>query len=173
MLDSASQSNFITESTFNELRLKGKAVNLPISGINNSTSYILKETSIVIQSRVNSASFKLSCLVLPEITQKLPQTSFNKYVLNLPDKIELADPTFHMSSQIHVLLGADIFLRLMCIGQQSLGKQLPIMQKTLLGWVISGPLVCNTYTNQRVHKQSVLHSSSIVEASADDSAVQQ
>lgn len=70
LLDSASQSNFITETTFNELRIKGKAVNLPISGINNSTSYILKETSIVIQSRVNSASFKLSCLVLPiQITQ--------------------------------------------------------------------------------------------------------
>ncbi|CAH2017105.1 unnamed protein product [Acanthoscelides obtectus] len=60
-----------------------------------------------------------------------------------------------------MLLGAEIFYNLLCIGQIRLGKNLPILQKTVLGWVLSGPIPvhngnfkqtsCNLTTSQEIH----------------------
>ncbi|CAH1972202.1 unnamed protein product [Acanthoscelides obtectus] len=58
--------------------------------------------------------------------------------------LNLADPTYFESSKVDMLLGAEIFYILICIGQIRLGKNLHTLQKTVLGWVLSGPIpVCN------------------------------
>ncbi|XP_066248814.1 uncharacterized protein [Euwallacea similis] len=42
-----------------------------------------------------------------------------------------------------MLLGCEDFFDLLCIGQIKLGKNLPILQKTPLGWVVAGRVPCD------------------------------
>lgn len=52
----------------------------------------------------------------------------------------MADFEFYKSGQIDLLLGSSIFYELLSIGQIKLGPGKPILQKSLLGWLIAGPL---------------------------------
>lgn len=132
LLDSASQSNFLTQDMFGKLGFAGKRVNIPITGINNSESRVMCEVKVKLESMNNSFNCTIPCLVLPEITQHLPQTSFVREHLNIPNNIQLADSTFNKSGVIDLLLGAEIFWHILCIGQISLGKNLPVAQKLTL-----------------------------------------
>jgi hypothetical protein len=62
----------------------------------------------------------------------------------------LADPTFNQSGQIDVLIGSALFWKLFSIGQIHVNQSGTIIEKTKLGWIISGPIpqinsnsVCN------------------------------
>lgn len=68
----------------------------------------------------------------------LPAVSFDPSVLNIPNNISLADPTFYKNDRIDMLLGSTVFWGLLCIGQIHLGKNLPILHKTKFGWIIAG-----------------------------------
>ncbi|XP_037930540.1 uncharacterized protein LOC119665370, partial [Teleopsis dalmanni] len=57
---------------------------------------------------------------------------------NVPSNLSLADPHFHKPQKIDLLLGAESFFELLSIGQIKQGTNLPILQKTLLGWIVSG-----------------------------------
>lgn len=90
--------------------------------------------------------------------------SFDISDLKLPNNIKLADKNFNKSTPIDLLLGANLFFDILCVGQIKLGNNKPIIQKTKLGWIISGALhlpkytdgtvVCNLATiDQQLHEQ--------------------
>lgn len=55
------------------------------------------------------------------------------------ENIELADPDFHKPARrIDLLPGAEEFFDLLCIEQIKLSAELPSIQKTLFGWIVSG-----------------------------------
>ncbi|XP_017144470.1 uncharacterized protein LOC108157108 [Drosophila miranda] len=56
----------------------------------------------------------------------------------IPLNIQLADPSFHKSQWIYLLIGAGLFFELLCVGQIQLAPGLPWLQKTHLGWILSG-----------------------------------
>ncbi|KAJ8977063.1 hypothetical protein NQ317_017225 [Molorchus minor] len=94
---------------------------------------------IVIYSNVYShKKFKISCAILPEITCRLPQVKINSCNWNIPNDIQLADPTFTQPSDIDVLIGADLYYQLLCNGMIKLGPNLPTLVNTQLGWIIGG-----------------------------------
>nr|CAH7740561.1 unnamed protein product [Callosobruchus chinensis] len=70
----------------------------------------------------------------------MPNFPFNKTELKIPKTVKLADSNFYLSSTIDILLGAGIFFDLLCSGRIKLGENSPVLQQTLLGWIISGPL---------------------------------
>ncbi|XP_071646595.1 uncharacterized protein [Temnothorax longispinosus] len=57
------------------------------------------------------------------------------YVIPEVSQADLQQRTLHCYLGI---LGASVFWELLCIGQIKLGKSLPILQKTHLGWAVSG-----------------------------------
>ncbi|KAJ8912987.1 hypothetical protein NQ315_000044, partial [Exocentrus adspersus] len=116
LLDSASQCSF----TISDLLF----INLPILDINNAETQVMSETKIKIESIYNNFNCTISCLVLPQITQHLPQFTFDLGTINIPNNIQLADPHFNKSGEIQILLGAELFWKVVCIGQISLGKDL-------------------------------------------------
>lgn len=137
LLDSASQSNFITEDMCNRLTLAKEPINLNVMGINQGLFQISHKVQLKIKSRVNHFTSTITCLVLPQITNALPLQTCNVTSLIIPPNIKLADPIFYKSGPIDVLIGADIFYELMCVGQIR-QHNLPTLQKTQLGWVVSG-----------------------------------
>nr|CAH7739803.1 unnamed protein product [Callosobruchus chinensis] len=140
LLDSGSQPNFITTRLMSQLRLDSTDAGIPVIGVGNSTTRIAKRVRTEIKSLNNDYSVKLTFLVLDEITECMPNFPFNKTELKIPKTVKLADSNFYLSSTIDILLGAGIFFDLLCSGRIKLGENLPVLQQTLLGWIISGPL---------------------------------
>ncbi|KAJ8981042.1 hypothetical protein NQ317_018014 [Molorchus minor] len=112
------------------LGLERQNVEVSISGINQVVSKI-----------------KNKCLVIilfggPQIVDSVPGQKLNISHLDIPSHLNLADPDFHKPGGIDVLLGAEIFYNLLCIGQINLGNESKnSLQKTRLGWVVTGSIV--------------------------------
>ncbi|KAJ8981408.1 hypothetical protein NQ317_010347 [Molorchus minor] len=147
LLDSGSQSNFITQSLVNKLQTEQLNLNIAVSGLNNSISQIRHNTNVRIMSNVNPFECTINCLIIPRITESLPASTFTRTSLKLPENISLADPKFNESNEIDMLLGSSIFWNLLRSGQIRLGKDKPILQKTVFGWVMAGeiPPSCVNY----------------------------
>ncbi|XP_045463807.1 uncharacterized protein LOC123673366 [Harmonia axyridis] len=147
LLDSGSQSNFISERICKILGLQMNKINFSISGINQVKSNINYTTFANIHSKTNDYQTTLPCFVLSNIAGNLPSFTFNKNIVKLPQNITLADPNFHESTPVDLLIGAEIFWELVSIGQIKLGNGQPILQKTKLGWILSGPIQTKKQTN--------------------------
>ncbi|CAH1379261.1 unnamed protein product, partial [Tenebrio molitor] len=138
LLDSGSQSSFITESIADKLKLSFTHINVPVTGINESISTAKKLVELKIHSNITAFSATLTCLVSKKITERLPIVSINLSNFTVPLNIKLADPKFNVSSEIDLLIGSDLFWSLLSVGQIATNRKGPIFQKTQLGWIVGG-----------------------------------
>ena len=139
LLDSASQLNFITNRLASQLQLHKSRNFTQISGIGQSDFVAEYVVDIVMKSRTQEYSTILSAVVTTTITDNQPQCSLNHERWPIPKNIDsFADPDFFKSQRIDVLIGASHFFELLCVGQVELGPNLPILQKTKLGWIVAG-----------------------------------
>lgn len=143
LLDSGSQANFIRADCVKKLGLLTNKANVSISGINSNPLNVRARVQITIHSRINNFNHDLSCLVLPEITQYLPANRINTENIVIPNSLNLADPKFFVPGQIDILIGAELFFNLLCIGQFRPAGNQPLLQKTQLGWILSGNIPNN------------------------------
>ncbi|XP_018402792.1 PREDICTED: uncharacterized protein LOC108779784 [Cyphomyrmex costatus] len=139
LLDSGSQMNFITQSLADKLYLNKRQIEISISGVTNANIRANQATVVHIKSRFNNFSERIECVVLPKITQQLPQKFISKQNITIPNNLKLADPDFNVPADIDMLIGAEIFWKLICAGQIKPSRNKPTLQKTLLGWILSGP----------------------------------
>lgn len=144
LLDSASQNSFITDSLVNKLNYVPYNRRLNISGISQDSFMSHKMIDLVIHSNVQNKKFDLSCAILSNITCKLPQISLDESLLKIPTHIKLSDPFFSSPSQIDILIGAELYYDLLLNETYKLGKNLPVLQNTHLGWVIAGNFPIST-----------------------------
>lgn len=112
LLDSGSQISFITSELVQLLKLEPKEANTPVLGI-GSTINIGKKVNIQLHSIINEFNIPVTCYILNNITTKLPQSKINLKNMVLPKNINLADKTFNKPGVIHMLLGADVFFRVL------------------------------------------------------------
>lgn len=138
LLDNGSQSNFVSDSLVKRLKLNLRDSHIEIKGINQQVSNALKITDLEISSYFESFTTKLRCVVLPSVTQRVPNIKVNKGLYNIPKNIRLADPQFNIPSEIDLLIGAEKFWDMICVGQIKLGDGKSVLQKTLLGWIVAG-----------------------------------
>ncbi|XP_067216952.1 uncharacterized protein [Linepithema humile] len=80
---------------------------------------------------------------------------------NIPPNLRLADSDFHVSADVDLLLGAEVFWDILCVGQIKATIEHPVLQKTLLGWILGGTTaqlqfrnenrtLCHLITNQEL-----------------------
>ncbi|CAK9816560.1 hypothetical protein ANTQUA_LOCUS9005 [Anthophora quadrimaculata] len=156
LLDSCSQSNFLTQKICDKVGLTTESVSTALQGMNQMSTEIKNRTQARIKSRWNNYVNSLSFLVAKQISQKLPCQVILRKNLDIPAGIHLADPKFHEPAEIDGLLGAQIFWDLLCVGQISLKNRTTRLQKTKLGWIVTGELkntnqsaatICNLTTH--------------------------
>lgn len=138
VLDSGSQSNFISAKMCNKLGLNKEPTHVSIAGINDSGSTFNHKCQIKIKSIYNDYSVKLTCLVIPQIAGNLPAYEIDTVDWKIPSTIQLADPDFSKPSEVDLLLGASHFCEFLERGQLQLSKHLPVLQNTKFGWIASG-----------------------------------
>lgn len=144
LLDSGSQSNFISESLCQRLSLNRKKVNMPVSGIGQAVVNVRYTVSVNISSRFGSHHYDLNCLVLPKLTVNLPTRTIDISTWKIPKHLPLADPQFHLSHGIDIIVGAELFPILLQAEQISFDDRLPVLQKTCLGYIIAGRVPTQT-----------------------------
>ncbi|XP_046613760.1 uncharacterized protein LOC124302046 [Neodiprion virginianus] len=141
LLDPGSQSNIITEDLVRRLKLRCRKQNEFVTGINQVQTHIAKIVDVKITSMHTDYTAKIECLVLPNITERLPQLKLNKGLISLPKELKLADPSFHEPGKIDLLVGAGLFWQLLCADSIKQQKGVPRLQNTLLGWIVGGELI--------------------------------
>jgi hypothetical protein len=140
LLDSGSQSSFLTESAKNKLGDSITTGNSSyVSGLNNTSLQIKERCNISITSMNKEFHKKVMCLVVPHITDHLPNFEVRSN-LGISASLSLADPNFSQPGEIDLLLGADVFWDIIETDRIKLGKNKPILQDSRLGWIVSGPI---------------------------------
>ncbi|KAF2904783.1 hypothetical protein ILUMI_01394 [Ignelater luminosus] len=115
LLDVGSQGSFITKEVCKKLGLTSKSTNISISGLGQNESTVKTITTAKIKSLYNEFTLTIPLLVVAKITDPLPNFTVQLSQIKIPKNITLADPEFYIPSNI--LLGADIFWQLLCVGQ--------------------------------------------------------
>nr|CAI5867743.1 unnamed protein product [Callosobruchus analis] len=141
LLDSGSQVNLISERLTKLLGSETSSVSTSIMGINQVVSSVQKRCVVKVGSLNSSFSKTLSCLIVPKIGDDIPNGIVKTSHLKIPDHLTLADRKFMERGPIDLLVGAGEFYDFLCIGQYHLGQDQPVMQKTKVGWIVSGPVV--------------------------------
>ncbi|XP_018398099.1 PREDICTED: uncharacterized protein LOC108776086 [Cyphomyrmex costatus] len=153
LLDSGSQANFMTRSCAERLRLKSYPSTVMISGINGTTSNTSRTARVELYSRFNKFSSSIDCVLSDHITDSLPSIPVDQSRVHITHNVRLADPDFHRCSDIDLLIGAELFWQLICVGQIKACRSHPTLQKTHLGWIMAGRL--NNYKHNLINNQSI------------------
>ncbi|KAG8177617.1 hypothetical protein JTE90_019644 [Oedothorax gibbosus] len=145
LVDQGSQSSFVLESLTKRLNFKTKSTRAQITGIGSSGEYCRKGVTLGIKSMSgNKIIDNAEALVLKNLTnygQNLrPKVKDWKHINGLT----LADPYFSKPGKIEVLLGADLFPYNLTDGLVKGPPSTPMAKNTLLGWILVGPVTCQT-----------------------------
>lgn len=138
LLDNCSQDHFMSEQLAKRMKLTTTPLSVPVCGINNTSSNVKCFVSTEMSSMVEKYERTLDFLVVKKVAASLPSTSININSWRIPDRTQLADPDFHKSSSVDLLIGAENFLEMLKVGRLTLDKGLPLLQNTRLGWIASG-----------------------------------
>lgn len=141
LLDSGSQSNFATLSFIKRLGVQTSPAQINVAAFGQCTKPVTEKAIISFKSRVSNYCRTVPTLVTDTITGSIPHKDINVDHWDLSN-VNLADPEFHLSRPVDMLLGVSIMFDIIRSGNIEIGEQLPLMQNTKLGWVIGGG---NTY----------------------------
>lgn len=162
LIDQGSEANFITESALNALQLSRTKIQAVISGIGASNSQAKHATSLMLQSSHDS-TFKITveALVMGRITNPLPSSSFQTQRWNHIIDLALADPSYHRSGRIDLVLGAEVLAQIIMNGVRLGPIGTPIAQQTRFAWILSGKISDEPLRSITV---TAMHASSNIEA---------
>lgn len=130
--------NFITQELANRLQLKERLLEISVAGVMEKIIWTNKLASVCVKSRFNNFHANIDCVILPKITQHLPQQFISIQNVTIPKNIKLADLNFNVPASIDMLIGAELFWKIICAGQIRQAKDQPTLQKTHFGWIVSG-----------------------------------
>lgn len=142
LLDQGSQASFVTESAAQMLGLRRIKETVKISGLGGSGSLESRSSvNLQITSRSDpSFSLHVKAHVLDKLTTLLPskRVSINKKQMQALPSLELADPSFNHPGKVDLLLGAEVYSKIMMEGLVQGTNGSFMAQKTKFGWVLSG-----------------------------------
>ena len=131
----------MSEGLATKLRLPRKRCHIPIGAINNTSTVAKYCTTATIRSRAGNYVRSLQFIIIPTISNFIPEELIDRKNLKIPRNIKLADPNFHRPAPVDMLLGAGPTLSMICVGQINLttpNQPDLYLQKTRLGWIIGG-----------------------------------
>ena len=140
VIDSGSQSSFLTERCVNRLGLKVLKGLRKISGIGQTIFEGVKgTTTCIIKPRIGASSHLVTeAIVVPSITSYLPTSILPKSIISKLDGIELADPTFWRPGPIDLLLGADLFTEIWTGRVKEVTNGGPKLFSSVFGFIVMG-----------------------------------
>ncbi|XP_076679540.1 uncharacterized protein LOC143374874 [Andrena cerasifolii] len=143
LLDIGSQAHFITESFCKDFGITHTTVNANVIGLGRWGNSIHSRARVTLKSRCNSFRADLSCFVIKDITDDMPNVPLDRMSIPIPAGITLADPHFAKLGRVDLLISAALFWQLLCVGQHRIASGDLVWHKTRLGWILGGQLSGN------------------------------
>ncbi|XP_055527362.1 uncharacterized protein LOC129719983 [Wyeomyia smithii] len=138
LLDTRSQPNAISERFCQQLHLSRKVVNVPIAGVDGTTTNAKYQVRAEIRSRVSEFKDILDFLILRKVTSDTLSKSFAVSQWKIPDNVQLADPNFNVSQKIDMIIGAGHFYTYLLEGRIRLAKNQLMFVESVFGWIVTG-----------------------------------
>ncbi|XP_062556795.1 uncharacterized protein LOC134221621 [Armigeres subalbatus] len=138
LLDSGSQSNFLSENCVKMLRLKLDNVCVPIVGINGEKITAKQQTTTEVKSSVGEASWTMDFLIVPQVTGIIPLQKIDVREWKIPSELNLADPRFNIPAKVDMLIGAELFYELLITERLKLNNDNLMLWRSELGWIVCG-----------------------------------
>lgn len=140
LIDQGSQASFITESAVQLLGLKRTSAKGVISGLGGESGLVSRSiVEFEIGSRLSSGcKFKITAYVLKKLTSQLPSAVVSINSWPELEHLYLADPEYNTPNKIDILLGAEVYGKIIKEGLIKCPSGSPVAQNTALGWILSG-----------------------------------
>lgn len=151
LLDSASQSSFITENCVYRLGLSREKTKVTVQALSGTPVPVVRGSTNITLRPVHHDSPKLAVnvLILPRITGPIPTNRIQVSPWPHIEGLKLADPEYYEPLPVDLLLGADVFPYVVS-GEKKAGSiTQPIALSTVFGWVLMGT-TSNTPTKMSV-----------------------
>lgn len=112
----------------------------PVSGLSGATvSNVLGLVDCRIQPRFCvEPVLPLKTWVFSSLTADMPRVPLARDTASKYRSLALADPSFDTPSPIDLLLGADVFARILNGKRETVNESLPVAFGSLFGWIIIG-----------------------------------
>ncbi|XP_063890748.1 uncharacterized protein LOC126055712 isoform X1 [Helicoverpa armigera] len=138
LLDNGSTANFVTEDFCRKLRIHSYPITSNVKGINDQSSICSRGCIILIKAGHSEFEIELDCYVISQVSSSVPNTFIHTDNICLPSNIVLADPNFYTPSSIDILVGAEVFWGIIGMNRIPLGKNMPTLVDSKLGWIVTG-----------------------------------
>lgn len=138
LLDSGSQSNFISSRLVHKLKLSKIPTKNSITLLNEGQTEVSHKVVTEIKSRINKFAQKIELQIVPIVTSSIPSNNINISRWLIPENIALADPSFNLQGPVDLLLGAEIYYKILMSNQIHDNHNQPILIETLFGWIFGG-----------------------------------
>jgi hypothetical protein len=146
LLDSGSQSCYMTENLAKKLKLPNKEVSVNVSGLGERSITVKQQVNATIKSKSKQFFEDLDFLVVPKIAEKIPRRKIDLSNVRLPKNLCLADPNFMVPHEVDILIGNEYFLSLIEEGKINLDGQGSLhLRSSVFGWLVAGKI--NSYEN--------------------------
>jgi len=115
---------------------------MPVSDIGANTLRTSTTVDVHVESRVGQFMFDAACVILPVIMSQLPPVRTPDVGWNIPNKLlpGLADPHFHESKQIDLLIGGGAFFDILQPERVQLDVRTLYLQDSEVGWLVTGEM---------------------------------
>ena len=158
LLDSGAGISLASKRVAQLLDLHLESTKMELSTLQGAPCTTSQLKASLIISPLQNREIKILCqpTILQTITCDLPIQPIEQ-VTDLPHilGLQLADPSYHIPSQIDILLGTDLFPQILTNQSTRVGAASePIAQATVFGWALCGPirlLNSSTYPSSSPH----------------------
>lgn len=140
LLDSASQSSFITENCVYRLGLSREKTKVTVQALSGTPVPVVRGSTTITIRPVHHDSPKLAVnvLILPRITGPIPTNRIQVSPWPHIEGLKLADPEYYEPLPVDLLLGADVFPYVVSGEKKEGSITQPIALSTVFGWVLMG-----------------------------------
>lgn len=138
LLDQGSQVSLISESAAQLLGLRRQQYQASISGIGTSSKQSKGIVSLECHSIYGDYQLTTEALIVSRVINNLPSVTLPNNSWEHLQHTRLADPEYHVSKPIDILLDASVYSEIIMSGLVKGTHQSPIAQQTKLGWILSG-----------------------------------
>ena len=139
LIDNASQNHIITKHCCEKLKLNIVSLsNSFIKGIGTSSRPIHGHVTINISSLISKHNFKIQCLVVDKITEKLPCQVIDSCVVKKLAHLPFADPQWFIPGEIELVIGAQLFPHIILNDHVYSSAPAPPALNTVFGYIFMG-----------------------------------
>lgn len=167
LLDQGAEASFISENAAQTLQLPRSNERVEVEGLGGVNAGRSTQSMVIcVSDRFGSGySVDVAALVIPRINNQGGERVMNSNQCPArlwphTSDLEMADPEFMQLHPIDILLGGEVYGKLLMSGvRQHAG--LPTAQNTHLGWILSGPMQQPQHVSTKASHVIVSHHTSV------------